>query len=211
MKRKTLTTVALLLTLSAAAHANSFGKYSYIGVGLQYSEQKNDSLGSFLGSEFDGKGSRDLFGVNFTGSYSPVTMDAYVKYEFEGTTSGNTDISSSFAGLGGYNNFNTTSLFYTVGVSKYDVEREYSSREGSARFREFGPSADLGVSFQLAPFLALTPRYRISYLDQDVMNDFKLTGQFMFGSTFSLEVSAGYNTYRDSEQFNGQTAVKFAF
>ncbi|EHK9185952.1 hypothetical protein ACN2LU_004027, partial [Vibrio vulnificus] len=133
------------------------------------------------------------------------------KYEFEGTTSGNTDISSSFAGLGGYNNFNTTSLFYTVGVSKYDVEREYSSREGSARFREFGPAADLGVSFQLAPFLALTPRYRISYLDQDVMNDFKLTGQFMFGSTFSLEVSAGYNTYRDSEQFNGQTAVKFAF
>ncbi|MCG6232808.1 hypothetical protein K6102_07195, partial [Vibrio furnissii] len=107
MKRKTLTTVALLLTLSAAAHANSFGKYSDIGVGLQYSEQKNDSLGSFLGSEFDGKGSRDLFGVNFTGSYSPVTMDAYVKYEFEGTTSGNTDISSSFAGLGGYNNFNT--------------------------------------------------------------------------------------------------------
>ncbi|HFQ5404172.1 TPA: outer membrane beta-barrel protein [Vibrio vulnificus] len=211
MKRKTLTTVALLLTLSAAAHANSFGKYSYIGVGLQYSEQKNDSLGSFLGSEYDGKGARDLFGINFTGSYSPTTLDMYVKYEFEGTTSGNTDISSSFAGLGGYNNFNTTSLFYTVGVSKYDVEREYSSREGSARFREFGPAADLGASFQLAPFFALTPRYRISYLDHDVMNDYKLTGQFMFGSTFSLEVSAGYNTYRDSEQFNGQTAVKFAF
>lgn len=164
-----------------------------------------------MGPTYSEKNSRSLIGFNFNASYSPAAMDLYVKYEFEGSTSGNTDIVSSFAGLGGYNNFSSSSLFYTLGAAKYSVEREYTKQPGSAKFDEYGVAADLGVSFQVAPFLALTPRYRIAYLDSHVMNDYKLTSQFMFGSTFSLEVSAGYNTYRDSEQFNGQTAIKFSF
>ncbi|WP_332437807.1 hypothetical protein [Vibrio metschnikovii] len=204
--------ISIIATLSFSANANSFGDYSYLGLGLQFSEQKSDSLSSFLGSDYTGKGSRSLFGVNVTGSYSPDNINGYGKVEYEMGTSGNTDVSSTFLGLGAYNNFHSASVFYTLGAVRYTVARErHTEGAGSDKFAEYGPAADIGIAIPISSFWSLTPRYRISYLDSDVMNDYKLTSQFMFGPTFSVELSVGYNTYRDAEQFNSQTALKFAF
>lgn len=209
---KRIVTVSLMLVMSSGVMAaqGSQGKYSYVGAGLQYGEQKSHSLGAFLGDDYKNKGARDLFGVNATASFSPQALDGYAKIEYEGTTAGNTDISNTFLALGGYQNYQRSSLFYSLGVNNYQVERDHQNG-GSAKFDEYGVAADIGFAYAVTPFLALTPRYRISYLDEHVMNDYKLTSQFMLGEMVSLELSGGYNTYRDAEQFNAQTALKFAF
>lgn len=211
MKKSLILLSGVFLSASALAVPAQLGSYTYLGGGLQFGEQKNDSLASFLGKRFEGKGPRDLLGFNIKGSYSPDSLSAYVKVESEWSSSGNTDISNSFGGVGGYYNFTHASVFYTLGTNRYSLEREHHSGNGSDEFDKTGIAGDIGVRLPVLPFYVVTPRYRVSSLDGHVMNDYKLYNEFALGNRVSLELNVDYNTYWDAEEFNTQTAIKFSF
>ncbi len=225
MKHTAIFLLSTLLSASALANSNtSFesepndvtphydfndkSPYRYAKVGLQFGKQKADSMSSFLGDTYEGKGSRNMFGLSGGASFSANDSMHLIKLESDLVTSGNTDYRNTYFAYGVHFGDMTTSVALTGGLNIIDYQREKSSNNQIVRFDEHGFAADISVRHAFADWFALIPRYRVSTLDGDRMHDVQITSEFRFNNSLGMEVNFGFNDYRNAEYVHNEVLMK---
>ncbi|WP_299017899.1 hypothetical protein [uncultured Photobacterium sp.] len=199
--------IAFLLSNAAFAHASN--SFDNIRFGVQGTQVKSNSFGSYFGERYNPSESKDLGGFYFSGSLD-FGNNLYTSIDLTSVTRASTDLDNHFIGLGHHHDFGFNSFYVTAGANKVKTVRHHSSNQES-KFNEVALGFEAGAKFQLSSFYAIQPQYRISFFDKGEMHDYRLNNEIMLTDLFSLEASVGYNKFRDAEQFNWQGGVKFSF
>ncbi|EEY45494.1 putative lipoprotein [Vibrio mimicus VM223] len=100
-------------------------------------------------------------------------------------------------------------MYGAVGYNKVEVSRE--TDQFVREFNEGGASGEVGVNLQVLPFYKLVPRARFTRLAGEIMDDYQLSNQIMFGPVLAVELNIGHNKFQDTSQTSYQAGIRFSF
>ena len=201
--------ILLALILTSANTTYAAHSYNDIRVGVQGTQVKSQSFGSYLNNKYNPSESKDLGGFYINGTLS-ISEQLYTTVNLTSVTRGSSDISNDFLGIGYHYDFGFNSLYTTVGANMVEVTRNHSNNKQS-KFDEKAVSLEAGAKLQVTSFFAIQPQYRISFFDDGEMHDYQLINSLMLGKHFSIEAGAGYNKFINAEQFSWQGGMRFSF
>jgi len=197
--------IAVLLSKATFAHASN--SFDNIRFGIQGTQVKSNSFGSYFGGRYNPSETKDLGGFYLGGSLD-FGNNLYTTIVLTSVTRASTDLDNHLIALGYHHDFGFNSFYVTTGANKVKTVRHHSN---SHEFNEVALALEAGAKLQLSSFYAIQPQYRVSFFDKGEMHDYLLNNEIMFTDLFSLEASVGYNKFRDAEQFNWHGGVKFSF
>lgn len=209
MKRTSLlAALALVLPLAANA-APSYSHYTYVAGGMQFADIDSDDLTQYIGAPYSNMDTEQLYGVYFNSSFSTARIPVFFKAELSGMYSSELEIENTFGGIGLYQYFGNHSVYGAVGYNKVEVSRE--TDQFVREFNEGGASGEVGVNLQVLPFYKLVPRARFTRLAGEIMDDYQLSNQIMFGPVLAVELNIGHNKFQDTSQTSYQAGIRFSF
>ncbi len=209
MKRTSLlAALALVLPLAANA-APSYSHYTYVAGGMQFADIDSDDLTQYIGAPYSNMDTEQLYGVYFNASFSTARIPVFFKAELSGMYSSELEIENTFGGIGLYQYFGNHSVYGAVGYNKVEVSRE--TDQFVREFNEGGASGEVGVNLQVLTFYKLVPRARFTRLAGEIMDDYQLSNQIMFGPVLAVELNIGHNKFQDTSQTSYQAGIRFSF
>ncbi|ENM5733936.1 hypothetical protein DU972_001490 [Vibrio mimicus] len=203
-----LAALALVLPLAANA-APSYSHYTYVAGGMQFADIDSDDLTQYIGAPYSKMDTEQLYGVYFNASFSTARIPVFFKAELSGMYSSELEIENTFGGIGLYQYFGNHSVYGAVGYNKVEVSRE--TDQFVREFNEGGASGEVGVNLQVLPFYKLVPRARFTRLAGEIMDDYQLSNQIMFGPVLAVELNIGHNKFQDTSQTSYQAGIRFSF
>lgn len=201
--------IIIALLLSNAAFAHAAASYDSVRLGIQGTQVKSHSFGSYLGNDYNPNESKDLGGFYLDGSLA-FNDHFYGTVDLTGVTRASSDIDNHFFGVGYHFDYGFNSLYTSVGANMVEVARNHSNTRES-KFDETAVSLEAGAKLQLTSFFAIQPQYRLSFFNKGHMHDYRLINELMLTDCVSLEAGIGYNKFIDAEQFNWQGGMRFSF